>query len=73
MDLDRVKVIFPLGGHIVRITDDFTHEDLRVEDIVCVGDHTPGYSEDRGEDTDIEEDRAMRSYLEVQEEVWVDQ
>jgi len=72
MDLDRVKVIFPLGGHVVRMADGLPHEDLGVEDIMCIGDHTPGYSEDRGKDADIEEDRSMRRYFEVQEEIWVD-
>lgn len=66
-----MKVIFPLGGHVVRMTDDFPHEDLGVENIVCVGDHTPGYSEDRSKDADIEEDRSMRRYFEVQEEIRV--
>ena len=72
MDLDRVKAIFPLGGHVVRMADDFSHQDFGVEDIVCVRNHTPGYSEDRGKDADIEEDRSMRRYFEVQEEIRVD-
>jgi len=67
-----VKAIFPLGGHVVRMADDFPHEDFGVEDIVCVRNHTPGYSEDHGKDADIEEDRSMRRYLEVQEEIRVD-
>lgn len=72
MNLDRVEVVSPLSGHVVRMADDFTHEDLGVEDVVRVGDHTPRYGEDRGEYTDIKEDRSMRRYFKVQEEVWVD-
>jgi len=67
-----MKVILPLGGHVVSMADGFPHEDLRVEDIMCVRDHTPGYSEDRSKDADIEEDRSMRCYFEVQEEIRVD-
>ena len=72
MDLNRVKVLFPLCRHVVRMADDFPHKDFGVEDIVCVRDHTPGYSEDRGKEADIEEDRSMRRYFEVQEEIRVD-
>ena len=67
-----MEVVSPLGGHVVCMADDFAHKDLRVEDIVCVRNHTPGYGEDRGEYTDIKEDRSMRRYFEIQEEVWVD-
>lgn len=68
----RVELASPLIGHVVGVSDDFSHEELGVKDAVLLGDHAPRNGEDASEDTEVEEDRAVRCDFEIEEEVGVE-
>jgi hypothetical protein len=67
-----VQLIPPLVRKVVRVLDDSLHEHFRVEYPVLFGDHAARNRKDTTEDGKVEEDRAVRSNLEVDEKVRVD-
>ena len=68
----RVQLALPFVRHVVRVLHDLAHEQLRVEHPVLLRDHPPRDCEDRSKDGEVEEHRAVRRDLEVEEEVRVD-
>ena len=66
-----MDLIFPRLGHVVRIIDDFGHQQFRIKHPVVFRDHAPGDSQRGSKDRQVEEYSPMRCYLEVQKEVGV--
>jgi len=71
MNLLAVQFSLPFVGHIVRVIDDFRHEQFRIENAIIFWDHPSGNGQDSTEYSDVEEDGPMRCDLEVEEQVGV--
>ena len=67
-----VQLLPPLVRKVVRVLDDSLHEHFRVEYPVLFGDHAARNREGTTKERKVKEDRAVRSNLEVDEEVRVD-
>ena len=66
-----VQLLPPLVRKVVRILDDSLHEHFRVEHPVLFGNHAPCNRKDTTEEGKVEKDRAVRSNLEVDEKIRV--
>lgn len=67
-----VQLLSPLVREVVRVLDDSLHEHFRVEYRVLFRDHAARNRKDTTEYGKVEEDRAVRSNLEVDKKVRVD-
>jgi hypothetical protein len=66
-----VQLLPPLVWKVVRVLDDSSHEHFRVEYPILFRDHAARNRKDTTEEGKIEEDRAVRSKLEVDKKVRV--
>ena len=53
VDALRVELASPLVGHVVGVSDDFSHEEFGVKDAILFGDHSARNSEDTSKDTEV--------------------
>ncbi len=67
-----VQLLPPLVRKVVSVLDDSLHEYFRVEHPVLFGNHTPRNRKDTTEEGKVEKDRAVRSNLEMDEKIRVD-
>jgi hypothetical protein len=66
-----MDLIFPRLGHVMRIIDDFRHQQFRIKNSVVLRNHAAGDSQPSRKDRQVEENCPMGRDFEVQEEVGV--
>lgn len=66
-----MQLILPFVRHVMCVHDYLLHQHLRIEHTVILWNHPSHDSQDGGEKTDVEQDRPMRRYLKVCDEIGV--
>ena len=72
VDLFRVHLILPLVRHVMRIPNDFLHQQLGIKYPIIVRHHASCPCHDGTEQSEIEEDSPTRCDFKMNKDIWVE-